>query len=301
MWRNQTFFRQLLDNLYDGVYFVDRSMVINYWNKGAERISGFSASEMVGSCCTDNILTHMDNKGHLLCLDGCPLSATMEDGKERQAEVYLQHKDGHRVPVLVRVSPIRNKKGETTGAVEIFSDNSSRIADLQKIEELRRLALLDPLTSLANRRYLEITLRSRLEELARFDWKFGVLFIDIDNFKSVNDVYGHETGDEALKVMSKSMSGCCRVFDMVGRWGGEEFVAIIMHVGKEDIRTTAERFRRVIEHSVLTIDGKRLNLTVSIGATEAIADDTAVTLIKRADDLMYRSKVAGKNCVCCDR
>jgi diguanylate cyclase (GGDEF)-like protein/PAS domain S-box-containing protein len=301
MWRNQDFFRELLDNLYDGVYFVDRNMVITYWNKGAERMSGFTADEMVGTGCKDNILKHIDHTGHRLCLDGCPLSAAMEDGKERQAEVYMHHRDGHRVPVLVRVAPIRDNSGQTIGAVEIFSDNSARIADLQKIEELRHLALLDSLTSLANRRYLEITLRSGLEELERYGWAFGILFIDVDNFKSVNDSYGHETGDEVLKMIAKSMTNCCRVFDTVGRWGGEEFVAIIMNVGKEDFRITAERFRQVIEHSTLTVGKDQIRVTVSIGATDAVPGDTIASLLQRADTLMYLSKQAGRNCVSFDR
>jgi diguanylate cyclase (GGDEF)-like protein/PAS domain S-box-containing protein len=301
MWRNQDLFRELLDNLYDGVYFVDRNMVITYWNKGAERMSGFTADEMVGTSCKDNILKHIDHTGHSLCLDGCPLSAAMEDGKERQAEVYLHHREGHRVPVLVRVAPIRDNSGQTIGAVEIFSDNSARIADLQRIEELRHLALLDPLTSLANRRYLEITLRSGLEELERYGWAFGILFIDVDNFKSVNDSYGHETGDEVLKMIAKSMTNCCRVFDTVGRWGGEEFVAIIMNVGKEDFRITAERFRQVIEHSTLTVGEDQIRVTVSIGATDAVPGDTIASLLQRADTLMYLSKQAGRNCVSFDR
>ncbi len=300
MWHNQSFFRKLLDNLYDGVYFVDHDRIITYWNRGAERLSGFSATDVIGSSCRDNILCHVDAKGKLLCLEGCPLAATLLDGEERQAEVYLHHRDGHRVPVQVKVAPIRDQQEKIIGAVEIFSDNSRRSSDQEKIEELQQLVFLDPLTELANRRYLEVTLRSRLEELARFEWGFGVLFIDIDHFKEINDHYGHETGDAALKMVAKSMAGCCRVFDMVGRWGGEEFVAIIMNVGKEDICTTAERFRQVIEHSTLNIDGERIKITVSVGATEAVTDDTVESLIKRVDALMYRSKLSGRNCVSSD-
>ncbi|HEY6837725.1 MAG TPA: PAS domain S-box protein, partial [Geobacteraceae bacterium] len=129
MWRSQLFFRKLLDNLYDGVYFVDRDRLITYWNKGAERISGYTAEEVMGKSCKDSLLVHMDDKGTILCLAGCPLAATMEDRKERRAEVYLHHKDGHRVPVVVRVAPIPDRAGKIIGAVEIFSENSTRMAD----------------------------------------------------------------------------------------------------------------------------------------------------------------------------
>jgi diguanylate cyclase (GGDEF)-like protein/PAS domain S-box-containing protein len=295
------FFRNLIDNLYDGVYFVDRSRTITYWNKGAERLSGFAAGEVIGSCCHDNILVHMDFQGRMLCGEGCPLTAAMEDGSERQAEIFLRHKDGHRLPVLVRVAPIRDSEGCITGAVEIFSDNSARMADLQKIDELQQQAFFDPLTGLANRRYMELTLQSRLEEMARYGWRFGVLFLDVDHFKRINDQYGHETGDAALKMVAKTIAHCSRSFDTVGRWGGEEFVAIVVGVDESDMLATAERYRQVIAHSALNVESEAVRMTVSIGATLAALGDTAEGLVKRADELMYKSKLAGRDCVTSDQ
>ena len=101
------FFSELLDNLTDGVYFVDRERRIVYWNKAAERITGFSKSEVIGCRCLDNILTHVNEEGGNLCHSGCPLAQTIEDGKSRKADVFLHHKDGHRQPVLVGVAPVR--------------------------------------------------------------------------------------------------------------------------------------------------------------------------------------------------
>lgn len=294
---NQNFFRKLLDNLYDGVYFVNRERVITYWNRGAEKISGFTSDKVMGLSCKDNILCHMDDRGHILCLEGCPLAATMEDGKERQAEVFMHHGDGHRVPVSVRAAPIYDKNGRISGAVEIFSDNTTRSADLQKIEELQQMVFLDPLTSLANRRFLDMTLQSRLEEMRRYGWVFGVLFFDVDHFKNVNDRFGHEIGDEVLKMVAKTLSSCSRVLDTVGRWGGEEFIAIIINISKDDIPGIAERYRQLIEHSGLSMEEGLLQVTVSIGATLSRPEDTVESLIKRADELMYKSKLAGRNCV----
>ncbi len=295
MKHTQNFYRDLLDNLYDGVYFVDRTRTITYWNKGAERLSGFTAGEVMGSSCRDNILVHMDFQGRLLCAEGCPLAATMEDGAERQAEVFMHHKEGHRLPVLVRVAPIRDAEGGISGAVEIFSDNSARMADLQKIEELQQQAFFDPLTELANRRYLELRLQTRLEEMARYGWRFGVLFFDVDHFKCINDRFGHETGDAALKMVAKTLAHCSRSFDTVGRWGGEEFVAVVVGVDRNDMLSTAERYRNVLAQSGLDVGGETVRLTVSIGATLAAPGDTAEDLVKRADELMYQSKLAGRN------
>lgn len=115
------FYKTILDNLFDGVYFVDSERRITYWNKGAERISGFFEAEVLNLACYDNILNHVDETGKRLCLDGCPLAEVLKDGIPRQAEVFLRHKAGHRVPVAVRITPVY--EGNTiVGAVEIFSD-----------------------------------------------------------------------------------------------------------------------------------------------------------------------------------
>lgn len=301
MLRNHDFFRELLDTLYDGVYFTDRDRVIIYWNKGAERMSGYPAAEVLGRSCMNNILCHVDDTGKLLCLDRCPLAATMEDGEERQAEVYLHHRDGHRVPITVKAVPIRDVEQGIVGAVEIFSDNSTRYAMQQQIKEFREMAYVDPLTNLANRRYLETTLEAQLAEMARFGWKFGLLFFDIDHFKDVNDIHGHEVGDAVLTMVAKSMAGCSRPQDTVGRWGGEEFLAIIPRIDHETLLAAAERYRAIIEHSGLLMGEGRLRVTVSMGATRADTGDTVETLLKRADELMYQSKLAGRNRVTCDR
>jgi len=295
MWNSQQFFRQLLDNLYDGVYFVDRDRVVNYWNKGAERLSGFAAEEVVGHSCRDNLLVHVDDRGNQLCFQGCPLAATIKDGQERQAAVFMHHKAGHRVPVQVRVTPIRNEDGFITGAVEIFSDNTAEVDARQRAEELETMAFLDALTGIANRRFLEITLRSRLEEQRRYGWPFGLLFLDVDHFKSFNDRYGHDVGDQVLKMVAKTMTSCSRAFDVVGRWGGEEFIAIIANVEREQLLAVAERYRQMIEHSGLELEGRTLQVTVSVGAAGAFADDSSEQLLERADALMYRSKQNGRN------
>jgi diguanylate cyclase (GGDEF)-like protein/PAS domain S-box-containing protein len=296
---DEAFYKTLLDNLYDGVYFVDKKRTVSYWNKGAERITGYTAAEVVGRRCSDDILMHVDREGNSLCLGLCPLADTMTDGKARSSDVYLQHKDGHRVHVFVRAAPIRGERGVIVGGIEIFTDNTPAAEALERFAELERLAFLDPLTGLANRRFAEITLKARLEELQRYGWRFGVIFIDIDNFKDINDRYGHDAGDEVLKMVAKTLQNSVRAFDVVSRWGGEEYVAVVAHVEGDELAATAKRCRALVEQSSLPA-GKPIRVTISLGATLARQDDTMVSLIKRADALMYQSKAAGRNAVTTD-
>ena len=289
------FLGALLDNLDDGVYFVDPERRITYWNKAAERISGYAAGEVVGSFCFHEILRHVDAGGTRLCHEGCPLAATLADGAPREAEIFLHHRDGHRVPVRVRVAPVRDASGRVTGAVETFSDNSATIAALQRIEELQAAAYIDGLTRVANRSFTEIVLRSKLDELQRYGWLVGVLFIDIDRFKAVNDGHGHDAGDRVLAAVARTLAASTRPFDLVGRWGGEEFLVVAVNVDEGKLRSLAERFRILVASSVVPTGTGAVSVTVSVGAALARSGEGAEALVRRADAAMYESKRAGRN------
>ena len=292
--------RDILDQMYDGVYLVDLTRSIQYWNQGAERISGFPADEVVGKRCSDNILMHVTDDGTNLCLGGCPLAATMEDGELRENEIYLHHKDGYRVPVLVRTAPIRDEDGQIVGGAETFSDNLVRKEMRDEIEELSRLALFDQLTEVGNRRYAEMTLTSRQDELDRYGWPYGVLMIDIDHFKSFNDRFGHDVGDVVLRMVAQTLKANTRSFDVVARWGGEEFVIILEKVEASELAKRAAMLCRLVEASSMTVNGESLSVTVSIGGAIAKTGSESGETVKRADELLYRSKETGRNRATCE-
>ena len=122
--KNPCFFREVLDHVSDGVYFVDIERRIFYWNESAFRLTGYRAAEILGKSC-DEFLCHVDAAGKRLCQDGCPLTASMRDGGTHEAKIFLRHKQGRRIPVAVRVQPIRAADGSIVGAVEIFSDETA--------------------------------------------------------------------------------------------------------------------------------------------------------------------------------
>lgn len=293
---NNKIHKNIIDNLNDGVFFVSRSRKIKYWNKGAENLAGYSSSEVIGKRCSDNILMHVNDKGESVCgTKQCPLRIVIESGVKYEVELYILHRKGHRIPTIIRVTPIKDSKNNTIGAVEMFLDNSPKVTILDRIKELEKKTLIDHLTELGNRHYAEMNLQSRISELKRFGWPFGVLFIDIDNFKKVNDAYGHDVGDDVLKVVAKTISSNLRQFDFAGRWGGEEFVVVAVNIDKEKLQAIANKIRLLTEESRLIVGTKIIKVTVSIGATVAKPDDTISAIIKRADQLMYQSKTLGRN------
>lgn len=290
------FHKALLDSIYDAVYAVDTERRITYWNVGAERLTGYPASEVVGKHCSDNVLVHMSDDGRLLCLTDCPLQEAMRENEPREAEAFLRHHDGHRVPVAVRCSPVLDAGGKVVGGVEVFRDNAPKLELEERVEELSELALLDPLTGIGNRRYLEAEIGQRLGEMDRYGWTFGVLFMDIDSFKEVNDRYGHHGGDRALVTVSRTIANSLRSFDFLGRWGGEEFVAVISYTGEEQMMKVAERCLYLIRGTDIPLEGGGVfRVTVSIGATLARPGDSVGSLLDRADRLMYASKAAGRD------
>ena len=295
MQEDSTLYRDVLDNINDGVYFLDRQRKIFFWNKGAERITGYASDEVLGRHCADDILCHVDKEGRNLCQDDCPAAEVLTDGQRREAEVYLLHKNGYRKPVRIRVAPIEDADGRIVGAMEIFSDDASPDSMRRRIALLEKLSALDPLTHLPNRRSIEATIASRLAETHRYKVIFGILFIDIDHFKSVNDRYGHEVGDRVLQLVAKTLARSLRPFDLAGRWGGEEFLAVVLNVDAAHLGVVAERVRSLVAQTRIPLEDGYLNVSVSIGGSLSRVDDSLEALVNRADQNMYRSKMGGRN------
>jgi diguanylate cyclase (GGDEF)-like protein/PAS domain S-box-containing protein len=275
-------------------YFVDNDRRITYWNQGAEYITGYSATDVIGRHCFDNILGHVDDDGRSLCFDGCPLSQTLHDCARREAEVYLHHKQGHRVPVSVRVAPIRDGAGQLVGAIEVFSNISAQKRTERRVRELEGLAFQDSLTEIPNRHYAELKVHHALQEVEQFNRQIGLLVLDLDHFKEVNDTYGHGAGDTLLRTVSRTIADNLRSENMVARWGGDEFLLIVKDIREEGLVRYAERLVCLIASSEILDGNTRISVKASIGATMVRKGETSQSAIKRADESMYKSKVSGR-------
>ena len=280
-------YKELLDRMSDGVYFVDRNRRIQYWNEGAARLTGYKADEVIGRSCLDNALCQMDALGRLTSAGECPLCHCMGDGVPREAELFVMHKQGRRVPVSIQVRPIREADGNIVGAVEIFRDNTEEIEVRRKAEAMERLAFLDPLTHQPNRRFLEMSLRTAVVEFEAHGDAFGVLLFDLNNFKAINDKFGHTSGDRALLEVAKTLVGALRSKDIVGRWAGDEFLAIAHSVNMLVLEELAERCVALVQAAAFrNNEGGLEKLSISVGAALAKPGDDLEKLLARADGWM---------------
>jgi diguanylate cyclase (GGDEF)-like protein len=165
-------------------------------------------------------------------------------------------------------------------------------------EVLERLVVVDPLTGVSNRRAIDVFAQEEYDRAQRYKTDFSVLMIDLDHFKKVNDVYGHYIGDECLKIVSEKLNNSLRIVDQFGRFGGEEFVAILPETSLTDAIKVAERLRIEVSQLVPDIKGFSASLSISIGVSAFQETDQAPTdIFKRADKALYEAKEMGRNLV----
>jgi len=179
---------------------------------------------------------------------------------------------------------------------ELKAKNSqleSEIEDKQKIEaRLKYLATTDPLTSIYNRRKFNEVLSYELRRDERYPGGLSLILCDLDNFKSINDNYGHNKGDEVLKSFTEMVKNMIRSSDTFARWGGEEFVLLLPETGFETAMQLAEKIRQKTES---TLFSNTCKITVSFGITQFLEGDTETVLFNRADDALYKAKSCGRN------
>ena len=292
--------RGILDAVSDGVYVTTAEREIVFWSKGAERITGYSSDEVLNRHCYDNILVHTDVLGKNLCFDGCPLQKCVETGERQEAkEVFLKRKDGERVAVYVKASVLQ--VGDERYGVEIFGELQSVAGSAlaEKLKQLSDVSTVDQLTGLYNRRYIDTILEQQYGLFKRHFQRFGLVMIDVDKFKSINDSFGHLAGDEALKLVASVIQRSMRSMDFLARFGGDEFIIVCPLIELEGVEKLSGRIVELVHHSVLSSPDTPkdvIEVSVSVGGSMVdYKDKSAREVIVRADEALYRVKRDGGN------
>lgn len=288
------FAERLLDAFRDPAYFIDVRGRAVYWNQAASRFTGRPADEMLGRPDSLGLLGFADAAGVPLRPDDFPGMRSVREGRAVDRMLSLRRRDGERIPVEARCSPVRDDDGSIAGVLILLRDATSAAALELALREARRAAERDPLTGLANRRALDRMLDLRLRIQACEGRPFCMILADIDRFKSVNDGWGHVVGDRALTAFAELLHRQSRSEDLVARFGGEEFVILLPDASLEVAARVAERLRAATPEATPPELSPR-RLSASFGVAEAELGETASQLLRRADAALYRAKAAGRD------
>jgi diguanylate cyclase (GGDEF)-like protein/PAS domain S-box-containing protein len=282
-------FRSVVDAAYDAIITIDQEHNITLFNRAAENLFGYEASEMLGQPLL-RLIPEPHRSHHDTYVHQFARSPVMSRQMNERNRIYAMHRDGSLLPVEIAISKI-NVEGllEFTAVIRDIADRI-RLMDL-----FQRQAETDELTGVPNRReFLEV-----MENIIRSNQDVSVLMLDIDFFKKVNDTYGHDCGDEALKYLAKAATSVVAAVGIFARWGGEEFMVALPKTGLEAARSIAERVRATIEHQDFKYDwpnDKAIPFTVSIGVVTRTPDDHDLwALLKRVDQALYKAKGSGRN------
>ncbi len=277
----------VIENAIDGIMLTEQNGTIIQVNPSFTAITGYSAEETIGGNPRILKSDRHEDKFYKNMWD-----SLLRDGKW-QGEIWNRRKNGDTYPEWLSITAIKNSKQKTTHYVAVFHD----ISEIKRSqEELQYQAYHDPLTHLPNRELFNDRLRKAIEHNKRHHDKLALLYLDLDDFKNINDVHGHFIGDLLLKEVAKVLVENCRAEDTVARLGGDEFVILMPTANSPgNVVDTSKRILKLLSEP-FSINNIEIFAGVSIGITFYPDDgDNTETLIKNADMAMYQAKKAGKN------
>lgn len=282
---------KIVEHSGDGIVVIDRYHSIVLFNQGACDIFGYKEEEALGRHL-NILLPERFHLQHDLMIEEFGAGAVpARHMEQRSRQIFGRRKDGGEFVASVAI--IKMGEGVQRHYAAIVRDIS---ADKKTEEELLRLASTDPLTGALNRR--EFTSQAEQESLRanRYHRPLSIMMLDLDHFKRLNDSYGHAAGDKALQRFTTLCCNALRTVDIFGRWGGEEFVALLPETDAEGASVIAERLRKLVSQNVLVFNDQKIAFTVSIGIAQYRPGEVSIDgPLGRADTAVYDAKKAGRN------
>ncbi len=296
-------FKAIITSTNDAIISIDLSMLIRNWNLAAAKLYGYSEEEVIGKPLA--MLVPEDSRGELFKL----INRVKAGGVVDHYRAPRLCKDGKVIQVLLSLSPIKDGHGELIGISSVGHDISEQV---RLEEQVRRMAFYDELTKLANRRLLDDRMSQALAANRRSRCHSALLFIDLDNFKPLNDAYGHDAGDLLLVEVAKRLKSCVREVDTVSRIGGDEFVVLVTVLERDQLLARqhalaiAEKIRLSLAetYEISVRKGKQAASTIQHQCTVSIGvvvfsgiEKTQDDILNEADAAMYEAKHAGRNAI----
>ncbi len=279
-----------LEDAFEGILLIDPSGKILYANKSAKNLLGFR-----GRIVNRDFVQLIDGveEGDVSILRQEDFINCIEGGCTVNRKVAF--KTATDVPRVfeARLHPLSLEGVKVI--ILYFKEFVPPYVQPEKVRELEKMAMLDYLTGIGNRIYLEHRLKEAILEKELFEVESSVVLMDLDNFKRINDEYGHTAGDKVLKAFSKYLLQSFMSHDYLGRWGGDEFVAILNWISKGDVPKVMERFYNGLMSVKVDINGKNMRISASCGVTDVRKGGAVESIIERCDKGLYASKSQGGN------
>ena len=290
-------YRSVLEHLETGVYIVDRNRRVRFWNEGAEQITGFLRQDVVGRFLREHLLAVGDASKALESDPDDPINLAFRDGKSTVVDVSILHKSGYRIPVVLRTNPIRNSRGAVVGVAESFERNRSASDWTRRQAMYADFGCLDSVTGLAAQSFMETQLRENLIAFGEHNIPFGILLIQVDHLDQFRATRGPGVVPTILRVVAQSLENCLRPTDLVGCWGENQFLAVLMECRESEVVRVGERVRKIISMAEIEWWGDRFSVTSPVGGAGCRAEDTVELLVERAAASLQDSIEKGGNCV----
>lgn len=283
--------RVTLSSIGDAVLVTDLLGQVSYLNPMAEAMTGWACTEATGRPLSE-VFDIIDGATRKSATDPAQRAIQEDRTVGLQANCVLRRRDGDESGIEDSAAPVHDRHGQVAGAVIVFRDISQSRTMTRKMAHLARH---DVLTNLANRALLDERLSQAIRLARRHGKQVALLFLDLDNFKRVNDSLGHKMGDRVIKVVARSLTDCVRATDTVCRQGGDEFVILLSEIEHPDDAARVAGKVRAAFADPLLVGGHALHVPVSIGISIYPGDgETVEALMEHADNAMYRAKRDGR-------
>ena len=280
-------YRRIVETAQEGIWQIDAEGRTTFANARMAEMLGCSVAAMQGKTLFD----FMDEEGQCLARERLE---RRRQGIAEQHDFRFRRLDGGEIWTLLSTNPILDAQGCYAGALAMIID----ISDRKHMEEtLRQLATHDALTGLFNRRYFFTLAERELERSQRYGHPLALLMLDLDHFKAVNDSRGHQAGDQVLRAVAGIIQTSLRQIDVVGRYGGEEFVVLLPETARMTALAVAKRLCTAVAAQSVELHGECLPITISIGVAVGFGDAALnlEELLERADRALYAAKSTGRN------
>lgn len=280
-------YREILDSLQIGVSVLDLQKKIVFWSDGAAAITGYERIDVLGHLCTDSVLQHCNQECCEMCAEKCPISSALHGGKPLETISFIHHKTGHRTPVHIWTTPLRDKNGSIIGMILTFEGEVSLNGPHPSDQKMKERGWLDLLTGLPNQPMMQSHLRETLGTFADLHIPFAVVVAEFHELSGFRARYGQEASTSMLKVLARTLRNSVWPTDFVGRWNESQFLVILCGCGEDALQAVVGRMHRMMSNASIEWWGEELALKVSIAYADAVDGDTVESLMQRAQHNLH--------------